>query len=328
MNAASLRSVSGFPSADDPRLRVLALLAIYLLLGITVLGFNRSPVQILIVVLATCALDMLLHRAIKGRWLFPLSAAITGLSLAILVNYSHGLWLPLIPPFLAVASKYLLTVNGRHVYNPSLFGLVLAIWLGSEMISPAPAYQWGGYPAVAIFIVTAAVLMFALKIRRTPLIVSFLIFYTINLAIRAWLMRWHVPPETLFFGTLSSPAFYLFAFFMITDPATSPKTPRGQIAMSFGICTIDLFLQQYGSFEAVFKAAFLVSTFMFLWQLTVALREAPHSWLPRLQTATRNAVLVGLIWAPAMLTHKLLSDTAVAGDTDFFLIAIIIVVQK
>ena len=319
MNLATLKNVSGFPTAADPRLKVLALLATYLVLGITVLGFNRSPLQILIVVATTCGLDVLMHKLIKGQWQFPLSAAITGLSLAILVNYSHGLWLPLIPPFLAVASKYLLTVNGRHVYNPSLFGLVLAIWFGQEMISPAPAYQWGGYPAVAIFIVTAAVLTFALKIRRAPLIISFLLFYTINLAIRAWLTRWHVPPETLFFGTLSSPAFYLFAFFMITDPATSPKSARAQVTMSFGICAFDLLFQQYGSFAAVFKAAFVVYSLMFAWKMAVALRETPNSLLPRFKTAIRSSVVVVAIGGMAMLTHNFLGGAGKFDRADFYL---------
>jgi len=317
--SAAKKKIARFPSATDPRLRVLALLGTYLLLGITVLGFNRSPLQILLVVAATCALDMLLHRLLKGQWLFPLSAAITGLSLAILVNYSHGFWLPLVPPFLAIASKYLFTVDDRHVYNPSLFGLVLAIWLSAEMISPAPAYQWGGYPAVAIFIVTAAILMFALKIRRTPLIVSFLIFYTINLAIRAWLTRWHVPPETLFFGTLSSPAFYLFAFFMITDPATSPKTARGQIAMSFGICAFDLALQQYGSFAAVFKAAFAVYSIMFVWRLVQSMRRSPSNLLPRFKSALRSAIAVLLIGGSAALVYAALSGKQPSVNTDFFL---------
>src|SRR5919199_3398867 len=36
------------PSWSDPRLPVLGILALYIVLGITVLGFNRSPVQILI----------------------------------------------------------------------------------------------------------------------------------------------------------------------------------------------------------------------------------------------------------------------------------------
>lgn len=299
------RSLAGFPRADDPRIRVLGLLTIYLLFGVSVLGFNRSPTQILIVVFTTCALDVLFYRILKGGWLFPLSSAITGMSLAILVNYSHGFWLPIIPPFLAVASKYLFTVNGRHVYNPSLFGLVLAIWLGGEMISPAPAYQWGGIPAVAVFIVTAAVLMFAFKIRRTALILSFLGFYAVNLAIRAWLTRWHVPPETLFLGPLTSSAFYLFAFFMITDPATSPKTPRGQVVMAFGICLIDLFMQQYGSFAALFKAAFVVYTVMFVWQLAVSLRGLPAaSWWTGSRRVLRHAALIGGLGAAALLVHK------------------------
>ena len=322
MSEQALRGFVRLPAADDPRLRVVALLATYLLLGITVLGFNRSPLQILIVLVATCALDMLLHRLLRGQWLFPLSAAITGLSLAILVNYSHGLWLPLIPPFLAIASKYLFTVDRRHVYNPSLFGLVLALWLSEEMISPAPAYQWGGYPAVAIFIVTAAILMFALRIRRTALIVSFLVFYTINLAIRAWLTRWHVPPETLFFGTLSSPAFYLFAFFMITDPATSPRSTRGQVAMSFGICAFDLAFQQYGSFGAVFKAAFVVYSIMFAWRLAASMRLAPGSLLPRLRSAVKSAVVVVGIAGSAALVHAGMTDRQVSAHADFFLTGI------
>jgi Na+-translocating ferredoxin:NAD+ oxidoreductase RnfD subunit len=319
MSNPAAQDLLRFPAASDPRLRVLALLATYLVLGITVLGFNRSPLQILLVVSATCVLDMVFHRLLRGQWLFPLSAAITGLSLAILVNYSHGLWLPLIPPFFAVASKYLFTVNDRHVYNPSLFGLVLALWLSEEMISPAPAYQWGGYPAVAIFIVTAAILMFALKIRRTPLIVSFLAFYTINLAIRAWLTRWHVPPETLFFGTLSSPAFYLFAFFMITDPATSPKTARGQIAMSFGICAFDLALQQYGSFAAVFKAAFAVYSIMFIWRLAQSMRQSSESWLPRLNSALRSAAAVVVIAGSAAMVHAAVTDRQQSANADFYL---------
>ncbi|MDH4046535.1 MAG: FG-GAP-like repeat-containing protein [Gammaproteobacteria bacterium] len=317
MNLQDLRSLDGFPVKGDPRLPVLLLLISYLVLGITLLGFNRSPTQILLAILATCLLDVFFHRALKGRWLIPLSAAISGSSLAILVNYSHGLWLPLIPVFFAIASKYVFTVNGRHVYNPSLFGLVVAIWLGGEMISPAPAYQWGGYPAVAVFIVTAALLLFVLKIRRSALIASFLLFYTLNLALRAWLTRYHVPPETLFFGTLTSPAFYLFAFFMITDPATSPKTPRAQVAMSFAICVIDLMFQQYGSFAALFKAAFVVYSLMFAWQSLAAYRENPGMLKSRLLPAVRNAVIISAIAITAHFAHESTRSLVPGGDTGF-----------
>ena len=320
MSMQTWRNLAGFPAPKDPRLRVLGLLTLYIVVGITLLGFNRSPTQILIVVLTTCALDVFLHRLLKGGWLFPLSSAITGMSLAILVNYSHGLWLPMIPPFLAVASKYLFTVDGRHVYNPSLFGLVLAIWLGGDMISPAPAYQWGGVPAVSLFIVTAALVMFAFRIRRGALIGSFLLFYTINLAIRAWLMRWHVPPETLFLGPLTSSAFYLFAFFMITDPATSPRTVRGQVAMAFGICAIDLFMQQYGSFAALFKAAFAVYTLMFLWQLFARWRAG--GMLPEWRILLpRVAVISGFAVAAVTLQNSLFGSRF-RHEPDFMLTAV------
>ena len=64
----------------------------YVALGICVLGFNRSPIQVALTVGAALIFDVALHRVFRGGPLFPLSAAITGLSLSILVNYAHGLW--------------------------------------------------------------------------------------------------------------------------------------------------------------------------------------------------------------------------------------------
>ena len=218
------------PNRHDPRIAFFALLCVYLVLGITVLGFNRNPYQILSTITFACLLDMALHYIFKDRrLLLPLSGAITGASLSILVNYAHGPWYPMVPVFFAIASKYLITMNGRHVFNPSLFGIVLCLWLADGMISASPAYQWGGSIAMSIFIVTAALVLFVFKIQRTTLIISFLLFYFIALAVRAWLTRWHMPPETWFMGALTSPAFYLFTFFMITDPVTSPQSRRGQI---------------------------------------------------------------------------------------------------
>ena len=107
---------------------------------------------------------------------------------------------------------------------------------------------------MAVFVVTAALVLFVFKIRRNALILSFLLFYFLELAYRAWLTRWHVPPETLFMGTLTSPAFYLFTFFMITDPATSPSSRRDQIVMALAIVLIDLWLHQYESLFTLFYA--------------------------------------------------------------------------
>ena len=255
-----------FPKPDDPRLVIFTLLVSYIVIGTTWLAFNRNLGQVLLTIGFACLLDMLFHRLFRSKnLLFPLSAAITGASLAILVNYAHGPWFPLIPVFFAISSKYLLTFNGRHVCNPSLFGIVLSLLVADGMISSAPAYQWGGSIAVTVFVVTAALLLFVFRIQKTALIGSFLLFYFLALAGRAWITRWHMPPETWFMGTLTSPAFYLFAFFMITDPATSPASRKGQIWMAFGIVLLDFILHKFQTYDTLFFAAFGFFLLRFVW---------------------------------------------------------------
>ncbi|HYW18904.1 MAG TPA: FG-GAP-like repeat-containing protein [Nodularia sp. (in: cyanobacteria)] len=254
------------PSLSDPRLAILSILIFYIILGITVLGFNRSPAQILLIITAACGFDMILHWLFKQRQLlFPLSAAITGCSLSILTNFAHASWLPLVPVFFAISSKYLFTANNRHIYNPALFGITASLLLGNGLISAAPAYQWGGSIAIIIFIITAALLLFALRINRTALIISFLGFYTIQLGIRAYLMQDLIPAETIVMGALSSPAFYLFTFFMITDTATSPQTKKGQIWMSLIIVLLDLYLHKFESLSTFFFAGFIYFSGRLLW---------------------------------------------------------------
>src|SRR5688500_2891919 len=143
---------SFLPSLKDPRVPFACILSLYAALGCTMLGFNRNPVQIILTVLAGCGLEMGLHRLLKGRWLFPLSAYISSVSLALLLNYSHNYFLLFLPVFFTIASKYIFTFRGRHIFNPSLFGVVAALKLGNEMFGSAPAYQWGGSPAMAALI--------------------------------------------------------------------------------------------------------------------------------------------------------------------------------
>jgi Na+-translocating ferredoxin:NAD+ oxidoreductase RnfD subunit len=255
------------PTWRDPRVAVAGILFSYVALGITVLGFNRTPAQIAVTAAAAISLDMVLHRLLRrgAAPLFPFSALITALSLSILANYAHGLWLGLVPAMLAISSKYLFVYQGNHVYNPALFGVVASLLLGDGLISESPAYQWGGNFAVLAFVITLALLLFVLPVRRNALIITFLLCYIVALTVRAWLMRWHMPMETWFMGALTSPAFFLFAFFMITDPRTSPRSTRGQILMAIGIVTIDFALHFRQMLSTLFFAAFGCATLRLIW---------------------------------------------------------------
>ena len=249
----------------DPRVPFAVLLTIYAVLGCTVLRFGRDPLQMALTVGATCLLDMGLAWLLRGQRLVPLSAYISGLSLALLLNYSHDYFLLFLPVFLTVGSKYLLTFRGRHVFNPSMFGVAASLLVGGDLIGTAPAYQWGGTWAMSAFLVMAALVLFVLRIGRGVLIVSFLGFYVLQIALRAYIMRWYLPPEALLLGTLSSAPFFLFVFYMITDPATSPSSRRGQVALALALTLVDLAYHTRGSVYTFFYAAFTVGCARFAW---------------------------------------------------------------
>src|SRR5260370_10100521 len=85
---------------------------------------------------------MFLHWLFFQReWIVPLSAYISSISIALLLNYSHNHYLLFLPVFFCIASKYIFTFHGQHVFNPSLFGVVAALLLGGGLFSSAPAYQ-------------------------------------------------------------------------------------------------------------------------------------------------------------------------------------------
>lgn len=316
-------AIAGAPRWGDPRIPFAAILTAYLVMGVAWLGFNRSPGQIVAIVAIGCALEVVLHWLLRKRELIvPLSAYISSLSIAILLNYSHDYALLAVPIFLTIGSKYLFTHDGKHHYNPSLFGVAITLLLAGELITAAPAYQWGGSLAVSAFIVTLALAGFVFRIGRTWLIVSFLVTYALQTALRAWIMRAHLPPEMLFLGTLTSPPFFLFTFFMITDPRTSPTSRGAQIAVGMSIALVDLVLHKFESVFTFFYAAFIVATIRFLWLhlrsiwregLAVRLRRALFSR----DTLRAAALLAGIAATGGWTYAHVLRPHVAAADPGF-----------
>lgn len=129
----------GWPSLKDPRWPFAGTLTLFGVLGVTLLGFNRSPAQMLTIVVSGMVLDAVLTRVVRGVWQVPLSAYISCCSLALLLNYSHDTWLLFLPVVLAITSKYLLTFEGRHVFNPSMFGVAVSLLATGELITAVSA---------------------------------------------------------------------------------------------------------------------------------------------------------------------------------------------
>jgi hypothetical protein len=282
-------------TGGDPRPWFAGLLGAYLVCGLVFLGFARTPWQAAMVVITAALADFLANRFFRRRTEFPWSGLITGCGLALLLDYGSNAWLPLLPPLLAIGSKHLFTLNGKHVYNPALFGVIAGMLLGGGLISPAPAYQWGGTWAVAMFLAGLAMVVFIRKIRRGWLVGSFLVFYCAQTALRAWVMRHHVPAEAIWLGTLTAPAFFLFVFYMLTDPATSPAKKGAQIGIAAAITVADLAFHFMQGYYTLFYAAFTVQTARFLWGWARS-RSFPDRRV-LIRKAALAAVLLGVAFA-------------------------------
>lgn len=248
----------------DPRWMVFACLGGYVVLGLTLLGFNRTPTQVAITSLSCILMDLVLHRFFKGKWLFPLSALITSCSLSILLNYSHDYWILLAPVFFAIATKYVFTFNGKHNYNPAQVAVTLSLLFCGSVITAAPAYQWYGMESISVLVVFLGLMFVLPQVNRLPLVLTFLICYTLQTLLRAWIMQHHLPFQTLFLGSITSPAFFLFTFFMITDPATSPNDTREQIKVGVILAILDLLFHIASSYYTFFYAGFTLQSWRLL----------------------------------------------------------------
>ncbi|MBK6265497.1 VCBS repeat-containing protein [Marivirga sp. S37H4] len=311
------------PPAGDVRWRAFGLLFLYLILGMTILGFSRQPLHIFILIASGALLDVVLSGLLRSRKIFPLSAMISCSSLALILNWSfgmHNLWLPV---FICIASKYLITLNGKHFFNPSLFAICVCLILGEEFVTLAPAYQWYGSAETAwlmgFFIVTGALFLFVFKIKRGWLIGSFLITFFLQTLYRAYVMEHIIPWETLFLSSLTSPAFYLFTFYMITDPATSPGKRSDQILVGVFIALFDLLFHLKYSLYTFFFAGLTVAGIRYIYFLAKQLLSKDGFYpLSAIKAKASHAGLLLVFFIPVILAFQLNKNEALIPHEDLF----------
>jgi hypothetical protein len=236
------------PDVRDPRLHVALVVVSLQVLGQTVLHFDISIAQILIAVATCAAIEVAItvsrHRVIA----WPASALLTGNGVAFVLRVPgtrHGDWWSMRGAWIFAAvgavsllSKYLIRVDGRPLFNPSNFGLVLAfLVLGSGRVDPLD-FWWvrpGIALTVALTIIVVGGLILAWRVKMFGLVASFGLTYAAALGVLAArghciTARWHIGPVCNgYFWTVlvTSPEVLVFMFFMITDPKT---VPHGRIA--------------------------------------------------------------------------------------------------
>jgi enediyne biosynthesis protein E5 len=230
-----------------PILITCILLAAHLSFGVLE-SYQRTALAIATAIVT----ELFMGRLTYGKWPHPASAYITGISVGILTR-SPFYWPYVFISFISIASKYVLRLDGRHLWNPSNFGLSAVLFLAPATVSLL-SIQWGNniWPMVVIWILGTAIVW---KVGRLHIsatyVASFLAFSVVRSLVSGtpWLAT--VAPIT-------GPMYQLFIFFMVTDPKTTVRSTRGQCAVVFLVALVEALLRLGEVVYAPFYALFLV----------------------------------------------------------------------
>lgn len=140
---------------------------------------------------------------------------------------------------LTMASKYILAINKKHIFNP----VAIAVVLTAFGFNGSASWWIGTLPMLPF---TFLGILIVRKIRRTDLVFYF--FVTAIITILGFSMTQGGNIMTTINQIISSCPIFFFAFIMLTEPLTTPPTHRLQEA--YGMIVGVLFAPQFhiGSF--------------------------------------------------------------------------------
>ena len=162
-------------------------------------------------------------RLTYGEWPHPASAYITGISVGILVR-SPFLWPYFLCSLISITAKYVLRLRGRHLWNPSNFGVSAVLFLAPATVTLL-SIQWGNAvaPMAVIWLLGFAIVWRVGRLHiSATYVASFLLLSFVRTAITGTPWLANVAPIT-------GPMYQLFIFFMVTDPKTTVRSRAGSV---------------------------------------------------------------------------------------------------
>jgi len=230
----------------------LLLLVLAALLGLA------SPVEGLALVMpglaaavaAAALVDLVVLRMRAGRWEFPSGAVLTGLLVAMVLS-PHEPWaVAAITAVVGVLSKYVFRTRLANVFNPAALAIVVTFYAFDTGQS-----WWGALPDLSLLALGAVFVtgvFVADRVNKVPLVLAFLGSYYLLFTMSAYVGDPARVAEI--YRTPDLHAALFFAFFILTDPPTSPARYPHQVA-----CGAIVALASFAVFEVAGAAHFLLS---------------------------------------------------------------------
>jgi len=194
-------------------------------------GFRK-----LAITLGTCVgTELLLGYLVRGVRPPLQSAYITGMSLSLLLRPQAGLEWPFVAgAALSIGSKYVLRYRGKHLWNPSNFGLAVLVLLAPTRVALL-SHELGN-DILGNLVIWTIGLMVVSRAKVLHVTLTYAASFVVFAVLRAWILGVPISSEV---APLTGPMYQLLCFFMLTDPPTTPGTVRKRIASTVIVAAVE-----------------------------------------------------------------------------------------
>jgi enediyne biosynthesis protein E5 len=223
-----------------------------LLVGQLSYGMLESYKKTLLAIGTAIAAELILSKVMTGKWPHLASAYISGISVGILVR-SPAFWPYALCALMSITSKYVLRFRGRHLWNPSNFGISALLFLAGDAAASL-SIQWGNY-VLPMLVIWALGVTIVWRVKRFHITATYVASFVTYAFIRSWMTG---NPWQAEVAPLTGPEYQLYIFFMITDPKTTVRSVKGQCLVAFSVALVEMILRLNQVVYAPFYALFLV----------------------------------------------------------------------
>lgn len=264
----------------DARHYQIAALSTLVIFNLGWIDFGARPANTAFALIASLATQIICSR-LAGVPVDLRSPLITGLSLSLLLRTEEPL-IHALAAIIAIASKFVLRLDGKHIWNPAGLAIVVLLFAvpGQVWISPG---AWGSTVWFAALLSFFAILVLGAA-RRSDIAFFFLGSHAALLVARA---LWLGDPLAISLHQLQSGSLLIFTFFMISDPRTSPDSRLGRFIFAASVAGLAHYMAFFMQMRpALYIALIALSPFILL--IDRLLPAERFAWgRPALQGATR-----------------------------------------
>ncbi len=226
-----------------PKGLVTIVLAILIAMSAPGQGIRNVVIGLGSAILAAGLVDLFILRVRKKIWEYPSGAVLTAMIVAMVLRAQEPWYVLAITSAFAVASKYVARTWSANVFNPAALAMVASFYVFHTGQS-----WWGALPDVVPIAKAALIVLGAFitdRVNKSPLVLTFLGVYFALFTVTAFVSN--PLPVAEIFRTPDFEAVLYFAFFILTDPPTSPAKYPDQIVYGVMVAGVSFaFFELFG----------------------------------------------------------------------------------